>query len=648
MQSFFRRAVPVIGAVAVTFALIAPLAGAAQDDSNDSVATEGTGVARIGLIDGNVAVQRGDSADSLAAVPNTPLLGGDYVTTGDASRSEIQIDGYAAVRLDQDAQIRFTHLDPGNRSVQLAAGTLELHLANGDGSSEIDTPSVSIQPRQSGSYRVSVTPAGATLVTVRAGDATIITPQSRQDLLPGSTVVADGDPANPEIRIEAAVAPDDFDRFNRDRDRALAAVRADAAFVNPQIGGLEDLAADGRWVFDGSYGNVWVPAAVGPDWAPYRDGRWVWEDGFGWTWLAAEPWGWAPYHYGSWYNSPTYGWCWYPPQPHVVVPWRPALVAFIGFGAGAGFALGFAGGNAFGQIGWVPLAPSEPYHPWWGDRYGAAGPTIVNTTNVTNVTNVTNINVYRNVQYNAVSSVSSQSFLQGNFNHNVAVTAPQLREARVFRGAIPVVPTASNLRFSGAAVPAIAVRPELHAGAFAGKPAVVHRTPFGAQRVAFATAAHTAITPLHFKDAATTPLEPAVNPGVGRMPAHSAGLPDATASTRRYTTAHPTENAAARETGAGGTGFRHVPADKIEDQTPSAITHEGAPIPNNRAYAPAAAYHQPAGTAAYRAPRTIPPMPHEARAPKAEAAHAAPPNVNHPARNPKPHAKPSERENHHQ
>ena len=93
----------------------------------------------------------------------------------------------------------------------------------------------------------------------------------------------------------------------------------------------------------------------------------MWEEGFGWTWLGYEPWGWAPYHYGRWYHSARYGWCWYPERAFVA--WRPAVVAFVGFG---GFSFGF------GDIGWVPLAPYETYYPWWGTGYG---------NNVTYVTN---------------------------------------------------------------------------------------------------------------------------------------------------------------------------------------------------------------------------------------------------------------------
>lgn len=484
-----RRAPLLSPAIALVFCLSSALSAGAQTGALDA---DGIGVARISLIDGNVAVQRGDSSESLAAAINAPILGGDYVTTGRAARTEIQFDGSSQLRLGPDSQLRFTHLDTANRTVQLALGTLELRLLETDGSSEIDTPSISLRPQTRGAYRVTVSADGQTLVTVRSGRAQVDTPQGAQDVAPGSTLVAQGSADNPSVQSVAAVAADDFDRFNAERDRLHLRALADASFVNTDIGGVEDLATNGRWVNDGSYGRVWTPAAVGSDWAPYRDGRWVWEDGYGWTWVAAEPWGWAPYHYGSWYHSPDYGWCWYPPRPRIYAPWRPALVAFIGFGAGSGFSLG-DGGRSFGNVGWVPLAPNEPYHPWWGNRYGYnGGPTTI----INNVTNVTNINVYRNVRYNAVSGVTSQRFLQGNFSRNASVSATQLQQAHVFRTALPIVPTASNLRFARSTAAPVAQRPPLVQRSFAGHTDVVRRTSFGAQRVALATATHASVSPL--------------------------------------------------------------------------------------------------------------------------------------------------------
>jgi len=483
-SSLPRRFALLAAAVALTIPLIGPRAALADDDDMANV-----GVARVSLISGSVAVQRGDATSPSAAVINAPVLAGDYLTTGDDSRAEVEIDGGTVVRLGDGVQMRFTHLENDARAIQLAAGTIELRLLRGtDGSSNIDTPSISVRPRAGGSYRVSVTPDGQTLVTVRSGDAEIIAPQGAQSLTPGTTLVAEGPASAPSIVSQAEIAADGFDQFNAERDASFQQALGSDRYVDPDITGVADLAANGNWVADPSYGEVWTPTNVPPDWAPYRDGSWVWEANFGWTWVGTEAWGWAPYHYGAWYHSAAYGWAWYPPRPGPVVPiWRPAMVGFVTFGGGVG--IGYAGGGLGVNIGWVPLAPYEPYHPWWGNQWGGG----VNVY----ISNEAFVHTYRNAQY-GVTAVPGRRFTSGSFGHPMVVAAAQLHDVQAIRGALPVVPTQANLRFSNAHVaPGLAVRGSFAAHEFAGSGAPVQRVPFEQQRAAYANAAHLPLSSGH-------------------------------------------------------------------------------------------------------------------------------------------------------
>jgi len=125
----------------------------------------------------------------------------------------------------------------------------------------------------------------------------------------------------------------------------------------------DNLAPYGSWVEVEGYGRCWRPTAVIYDsgWRPYCDrGHWVYTD-CGWYWDSDYSWG-ATFHYGRWFRHSRYGWCWYPGGigfggRHY---WSPALVAFVGFGHG---------GFGFGHVGWVPLAPYERFHPWYGRGY---------------------------------------------------------------------------------------------------------------------------------------------------------------------------------------------------------------------------------------------------------------------------------------
>jgi hypothetical protein len=490
-SSWRRYALPPVSAIILSLILplALPLAASAQDDgitappAAASAAPAG-GVARIDAISGDVAIQRGDANDNLAAVPNAPVLAADYVTTGQDGRAEVGFDGRSAVRLGENVQIRFTNVDPADRQMQLAAGTIDLRLfGDTDGQSAIDTPSVSIVPRTAGSFRVSVDANGETAVTVRTGRADIVTPQGTQSLEPGTTLLADGAAANPQIQTQAAIALDSFDSYNGDRDHIYVAATSDSQYVNTNIQGVGDLNANGHWVDDGTYGNVWIPSTVAAGWAPYRNGNWVWEDSYGWTWVAAEPWGWAPYHYGRWYFSTAYhNWAWYPPAPGRFAPaWSPALVGFVGFNIGA-----VSVGVGFGNIGWVPLAPFEAFHPWWGAHATAFG----NTTIVNNIH-------YRNLAVNnAMTSVTRENFQAGRFGSPYVVSRAELSTIRTvpMQGALPIVPSQANLRFTQRSPAAsLAVRPGLMNRTFAGRPAFApQRTPFTEQQASVSRATHVA------------------------------------------------------------------------------------------------------------------------------------------------------------
>jgi hypothetical protein len=490
-SSLIRYAAAPAAIAALVLSLVAPLAASADDDAGApaNATTAGIGVARLSVADGNVAIQRGDSSTTVAAVVNAPILGADYVTTGDDSRAEVQYDANTMIRLGDNVQARFSHIDADNRSIQLAIGSIDVRLLHGtDGQTTIDTPSISIVPQSRGSYRVSVDADGNTQVTVRAGHANIVTPQGTNAIGTGTTLVASGPASNPQIQNTDAVAYDDFDTFNHDRDVLEQRAIAEAPYVNDNLGGVADLSQYGNWVNDSTYGQVWIPAGVAPGWAPYSTGNWAWEDSYGWTWVGAEPWGWAPYHYGRWYYSTAYrNWAWFPPRPGYVAPaWSPALVGFIGFNVGA-----VSVGIGFGNIGWVPLAPYEAFHPWWGPH----GATIVNNVTYNNVY-VHNVNVYNNTSpsyrnisvHNAVTSVSVQNFQAGRFNSAAPVPVAQLHGygAVAVRGPLPVVPTAANLRYTERNTTLAVRQTAFVQRSFAGAPVATQRTPFAMQQASVA------------------------------------------------------------------------------------------------------------------------------------------------------------------
>ena len=395
------------------------------------------GVARISLVNGDVSVRHGDSGDLTAAAPNGPLIGSDLLATGPNSTAEIQFDAANMIRLDQSSEVRMGELEYGRYLVQIATGTTTFRvLRNSSADIEISTPTVSVRPTEQGTYRVTVLPDGTTEITVRSGRAEVFSPHGSETLTAGRTLEARGTPLDPEYRINAAIPPDQWDRWNSDRDRDLDRA-VSTRYVSPDVPGAEDLDSYGRWQNDPSYGNVWVPA-VDPGWAPYRVGRWEYVDFYGWTWVSGDPWGWAPYHYGNWYMS-SFGWAWYPGPFGGRHYWRPAMVGFFGWGGG-GLSLGFG----YGNVGWVPLAPYERYRPWYGRGFNS-------TTFVSNVT----VNNFRNARSvngrNGVTSVNAADFSRGrtiNSNNFVRASNSDLSGARAVQGRLPFNASADGRRMS--------------------------------------------------------------------------------------------------------------------------------------------------------------------------------------------------------
>jgi hypothetical protein len=399
------------------------------------------GVARISIVNGDVSVRRGDSGELSEAAVNAPLVVNDHLATGQNGRSEIQFDYSNMIRLGPATEVRLGELEDRRYLVQIATGTTTFRVLRDSAADiEISTPTVSVRPAEQGSYRVTVLPDGTTEITVRVGRAEIFSPRGTETLTAGRTMEARGTPNDPEYMVVAAIPQDDWDRWNVDRDRALENTSS-YRYVSPDVVGAEDLDAYGRWNNDPQYGNVWVPN-VDASWAPYRVGRWVDEDYYGWTWVSGDPWGWAPYHYGNWYMS-SYGWAWYPGPIGGRHYWRPAMVGFFGWGGG-GFGVGFG----FGNVGWVPLAPFERFHPWYGRGFSG-----------TRITNVTVVNNFRNARFvngrNGVTSINANDFGRGrsiNTNNFVRASNNDLARAGAVQGRLPFTASAEGRRLSDARV----------------------------------------------------------------------------------------------------------------------------------------------------------------------------------------------------
>ena len=478
-------------------ALLAPaliasmLAGAAPPMNAQTVSDmsdeEGRAVARLSLMNGEVSVRRGDSGDWVAGAINAPLMTEDRVFSGARSRAEVQFDYYHRIRLADETELRLADIEKGRYLLQLARGTATFAaLKGGDAQVEISTPAAAVRPVAYGSYRVTVGPDGTAEITVRSGEVEIYTPSGTQRLKSGRTMlVRNGENGEPAFQLVAAIGKDEWDRFNDERDRELRRGLDTYRYVSRDIYGAEDLYGHGNWVDVAPYGHVWQPTvAIG--WAPYRHGRWSWVDWYGWTWVSYDPWGWAPYHYGRWFHHGG-RWCWYPGGGiGIRHRWSPALVAWFGWGGG-GIGIGIGGG--WGRMGWVPLAPYDPFHRWWGRDYyrGYRNGNIRNNVVVVNNINITN--VYRNARVRDSISIHDGDYSRGMRGQAFRGGADELGRASVMRGALPVTPGRESVRFADRDARVVPVARNASNGneRFVARTAArnVERVPFERQREAF-------------------------------------------------------------------------------------------------------------------------------------------------------------------
>ena len=411
-----------LAAVAAWLALAA--VSAASDDLSTGPAL---GVARISIVQGDVAIMRGDSGDWIAAKPNMPVVEGDSVQVNTAARAEIQLAYGNFLRLGGGTEVEFVQLGGKQFRVRLVSGAaIYSELAGSEADVDIETPLAAVRPMKAGRYIVSVQPA-ETRISVSKGRTEVAFQITSQMLESGRTMIVREGPTGTEFEKRRGVPDSDLSRWAEDRDRE-ARQSVSHRYVSKDIYGADQLDYYGEWRYIPNVGHSWFPY-VTPRWSPYRHGSWNWVDYYGWTWVGAEPWGWAPYHWGRWYRDPVFGWAWYPGAPTLRHIWRPALVTF--------FYLGSSTWLDSQRVGWCALAPGETYRPWYGRRYySGAAPVSINVANDIRVDS----------QYRNAREQSGVSYLEASNFGRVASQTPralrtgELRSPAVVRGALPIVP----------------------------------------------------------------------------------------------------------------------------------------------------------------------------------------------------------------
>lgn len=461
-----RRSLFVSALFLVALFAAVPYVGAQDQDQNqgqDQMQDPPSRVARLNYVQGSVSYQVSGDQDWVQADQNRPLTTGDNLWADQDSRGEVHI-GSTAIRMDSMTGISFLTLDDRTIQLQLAQGTIEVHvrrLAPGE-AFEIDTPNLAFTLTRSGEYRLATDPNGdSTQIVVREGEGEVTGGSEQWQLAAGQTYEFTG---TDQLSLNASAAPafDDFENWCQSRDdhenRAMS-----ARYVSRDVDGYYDLDDYGDWRPDSDYGEVWFPRGVDAGWVPYHYGHWVYIAPWGWTWVDDAPWGFAPFHYGRWVLvGNAWGWV---PGPVVVRPvYAPALVAFVG---GGGFSMSVSFGGGFAGVAWFPLGPRDVYVPGYrcSPRYvqvvNVTNTRVVNVTQVTNVYNTVIVNrnttVINNYTYarntTAVTAVSRETFVNARpvGRAAVRVSADQIQRVRPVESA-PIAPTRTSFVSSNARV----------------------------------------------------------------------------------------------------------------------------------------------------------------------------------------------------
>ena len=287
-----------ISLAAVAASLVLAAVSAASDDLSTGPAL---GVARISIVQGDVAIMRGDSGDWIAAKPNMPVVEGDSVQVNTAARAEIQLAYGNFLRLGGGTEVEFVQLGGKQFRVRLLSGVaIYSELAGSEADVDIETPLAAVRPMKAGRYIVSVQPA-ETHISVSKGRTEVAFQITSQILESGRTMIVREGPTGTEFEKRRGVPDSDLSQWADDRDRE-ARQSVSHRYVSKDIYGADQLDYYGEWRYVPNVGHSWFPY-VTPRWSPYRHGSWNWVDYYGWTWVGAEPWGWAPYHWGRWYRD---------------------------------------------------------------------------------------------------------------------------------------------------------------------------------------------------------------------------------------------------------------------------------------------------------------------------------------------------------
>jgi len=370
--------------------LVLPAAfSAAQGLSGELSGEEGILVGRISHVEGSVFRYIPEEGAWVQVGTDSPFGLEDKLRSNSRSRAEVILPNNTWFRMDGDTHLHLLSLQTGGTEMHMVHGSARFMNKGSHSSFYVTTPFGEVSAPAQTSFDLYVGDASMEVFSLK-GSVYFSRDRGRTktEVVEGSApLIAD------RYAVTAGQGSGDasWNAWNLERDalwaRRMRGGRVSAQYLPSTLHdhayALDDYGVWNRVYYDGAYGYLWRPLYVTAGWAPYTAGRWsLWYGDH--VWLPREPFGYVTHHYGTWVYTGGY-WYWAPPVAsfslHLVHPslrigfaWYPGRVAWFHYGTG---------------IGWIPLAPHEPYYARrrWGPRS-----TVVKNVTVVNV----HVRNYRN------------------------------------------------------------------------------------------------------------------------------------------------------------------------------------------------------------------------------------------------------------
>ena len=325
-------------------------------------------VGRITHIEGRVLRYVPDQGDWVTIVKDVPIGINDALRSDEYGRAELIMPNNSWARIAGNTRIQLITLKDDLTGIDIAYGVARFYNKASNVVVKVTTPFGYVTALAGTCFDLYVGDDSVEVIASKGKVEFVRTPDEiKFEVIGGaSSIVAD----SRQMTAGEGYGDPDWKRWNRDRDNLwqkraqikVASVRYLPSTLHHEAYVLDEY---GRWVkvyYEGAYRYFWRPVHVGIGWAPFTVGRWtVWHRDH--CWIPAEPFGYMTHHYGNWILVNGV-WYWAPPVARVRVrlgpplfnigfAWYPGRVAWIHFGL---------------HMGWVPLAPREPYysHHRWG------------------------------------------------------------------------------------------------------------------------------------------------------------------------------------------------------------------------------------------------------------------------------------------